>query len=47
MVLRNVGTYHATTRRHNPEDLDLNLRRGNLKSRMKNRKCAAEGVVIY
>jgi hypothetical protein len=35
MDLRNVGIYHNATQRHNPEDLDLNLRsRENLKTRM-------------
>jgi hypothetical protein len=33
MDLRNVGILHNTTRRHNPEDLDLNLHcHENLKS---------------
>jgi len=29
-----VGTYHNSTQRHNPKDLDLNLCRENLKPRM-------------
>jgi hypothetical protein len=34
MALRNVGNYHITRRRHNPEDHDVNLHRSeNLKSR--------------